>query len=172
VNAGASMMNYIEKEEIGQGAFGVVYKAFEEKNPAKFVAIKRMKSVRLGMGIPQDAYREMKILREISKIVKDGLSTPEKQGANHIVKLERVYMSHDANSNAMLNLVYNYAEHDLAEIIRYHRLKQVRISNRMIKSIMFQLLKGLDFLHRNWIMHRDISKILSFFNHLNAKMFD
>lgn len=37
---------YIEKDRIGQGAFGVVHKAVEENNPNKAVAIKRMKSVR------------------------------------------------------------------------------------------------------------------------------
>jgi hypothetical protein len=139
---------YLERERIGQGAFGVVHKAVEEKYPSKVVAIKRMKSVRQGMGIPQDAYREIKILKEISRFPHE-----------NIVKLERVYMSKDSNDHsAMLNLVYSYAEHDLAEIIRHHRSNSIRISQRMIKSIMWQLLQGLNFLHQNWIIHRDISK--------------
>lgn len=50
ISASVNTVTYIEKEEIGQGAFGVVYKAVEEKNPAKFVAIKKMKSARHGMG--------------------------------------------------------------------------------------------------------------------------
>lgn len=101
------------------------------------------------MGIPQDAYREIKLLKEISRFPNE-----------NIVKLERVYMSKDSDHAAMLNLVYSYAEHDLAEIIRFHRTHSPRplpFSPKMIKSIMWQILQGVNFLHQNWIIHRDIS---------------
>jgi serine/threonine protein kinase len=47
---------------IGEGAYGVVYKAesTNDKNH-KVVAIKQMKNTREGLGIPQDAYREIKV---------------------------------------------------------------------------------------------------------------
>ncbi|XXQ30474.1 Cyclin-dependent kinase 2 like protein [Plasmodiophora brassicae] len=131
---------------IGQGAFGKVYKAHRKDNPSKFVAIKHMNSVREGMGIPQDAYREIKILKEISRFPHE-----------NIVTLERVFMNpHGAGHSPGLSLVYDYAEHDLGEIIRHHRKTNTRMEPRMIKSIIWQLLKGVQFLHENWIMHRDL----------------
>lgn len=50
-----------KRDQIGEGAYGVVYKARSITNPNKFVAIKQMKSTREGVGIPQDAYREIKV---------------------------------------------------------------------------------------------------------------
>eukprot|EP00474_Spongospora_subterranea_P008933 CRZ09391.1 hypothetical protein [Spongospora subterranea] len=131
---------------IGQGAFGKVYKAHRKDNPTKFVAIKHMNSVREGMGIPQDAYREIKVLKEISRFPHE-----------NIVTLERVFMNPRGAGDAPgLSLVYDYAEHDLGEIIRHHRKSSMRMEIRMIKSIIWQLLKGVQFLHENWIMHRDL----------------
>jgi hypothetical protein len=50
-----------KRDQIGEGAYGVVYKARSNKDPSKYVAIKQMKSTREGVGIPQDAYREIKV---------------------------------------------------------------------------------------------------------------
>jgi len=142
-------VRYKKQQHIGQGAFGVVYQAFEVGQKAigvlgKCVAVKQMKS-RESMGVPQDAYREMKILKELSKLPNE-----------NIVRLERAYRLADPDGTSSLNLVYTYAEHDLAEIIRYHRAKSMPVDRKMIKSIMFQILQGVAFLHENWIMHRDI----------------
>jgi serine/threonine protein kinase len=109
---------------------------------SEFVAIKQMKSTRQGVGIPQDAYREIKILKELHH--------------ENIVRLELVDSLPNDQDGASLYLVYDYAEHDLADIIRHHRTTQRPCPPRMIKSILFQTLTGLEFLHRNWVMHRDM----------------
>lgn len=133
---------------LGQGAFGIVNQAWDIDDQEKCVAIKHMKSIRETTGIPQDAYREIKLLKELNGF------PPEK--TRNIVKLERVFMNRDSDGSNALNLVYGYAEHDLAEIIRFHRSSNIPMDRRMIKSILFQLLNGLKFLHENWIMHRDM----------------
>jgi cyclin-dependent kinase 8/11 len=54
-------------------------------------------------------------------------------------------------------IVFEYAEHDLLQIIHHHtQSNRHAIPARTIKSIMFQLLQGLLYLHRNWVMHRDL----------------
>jgi cyclin-dependent kinase 8/11 len=54
-------------------------------------------------------------------------------------------------------IVFEYAEHDLLQIIHHHtQPNRYAIPARSIKSIMFQLLQGLLYLHQNWVMHRDL----------------
>ena len=55
-------------------------------------------------------------------------------------------------------IVFEYAEHDLLQIIHFHTQHQSRppIPAKSIKSIMYQLLSGLLYLHRNWVLHRDL----------------
>jgi len=56
-------------------------------------------------------------------------------------------------------LVFDYAEHDLFEIIKYHREhydEGIRLSDVVIKSFLWQMINGIYYLHSNWIMHRDL----------------
>ncbi len=40
------------------------------------------------------------------------------------------------------------------DMIRVHRLQNTMCDVRIVKSVIRQVLAGLDFLHANWIMHR------------------
>ena len=54
-------------------------------------------------------------------------------------------------------MVYEYAEHDLLQIIHFHFHPEKRmIPPRMVRSIMWQLLDGVSYLHQNWVLHRDL----------------
>lgn len=54
-------------------------------------------------------------------------------------------------------MIFEYAEHDLLQIIHYHTQPgRNPIPGSTIKSIMYQLLNGLVYLHSNWILHRDL----------------
>jgi cyclin-dependent kinase 8/11 len=53
-------------------------------------------------------------------------------------------------------LVYDYAEHDLLQLIQWYRSRRLGMPEDMIKSIMWQLLNGVAYLHANWVLHRDI----------------
>lgn len=54
-------------------------------------------------------------------------------------------------------MVFEYCEHDLLQIIHHHTQPTRRpIPASMIKSILFQLLNGLFYLHQNWVIHRDL----------------
>lgn len=54
-------------------------------------------------------------------------------------------------------MVFEYCEHDLLQIIHHHTQPTRRpIPATMIKSILFQLLNGLYYLHQNWVIHRDL----------------
>lgn len=50
-------------------------------------------------------------------------------------------------------LVFEYCEHDMAHLID-HMGK--RFTESEVKSLLLQLLKGVEHLHEHWIIHRDI----------------
>lgn len=54
-------------------------------------------------------------------------------------------------------MVFEYAEHDLLQIIQYHATPSRHpIPASAVRSVLFQLLNGLLYLHTNWVLHRDL----------------
>ena len=127
--------------EVGSGTYGVVYKA-DIADSKKNYAIKHVKSFEAGKSRIRDVdanAREIKLLRELNHV--------------NVIRLEDAIIDTKAIS---LALVYDYIKHDLHRIIRHHSDKNEAIPKRMIKSIMWQLFRGVCYLHENWIIHRDL----------------
>ncbi|RMZ87144.1 hypothetical protein DV736_g5624, partial [Chaetothyriales sp. CBS 134916] len=125
-----------------------VYKAREKLGPnsdAKALyAIKRFKPEREGdaqlqwTGLSQSAIREMALCSELSH--------------PNIVHLAEIILE-----DKSVFMVFEYCEHDLLQIIHHHTQPRRLIPASMIKSILFQLLNGLFYLHTQaWVLHRDL----------------
>ena len=143
---------------IAAGTYGKVYKArikhdkdddIDDDKPEYF-AIKKFKldnpkthhdingnEVTHYTGISQLAIREMLLCRELSH--------------ENITKLVDIVLE-----NKSICMIFEFCEHDLLQIIHYHSHPTKDIPPATIKLIVWQILQGVTYLHRNWIFHRDL----------------
>ncbi|XP_035664249.1 cyclin-dependent kinase 8-like isoform X2 [Branchiostoma floridae] len=127
--------------KVGRGTYGHVYKAKrKDGSDDKEYALKQIE----GTGISMSACREIALLRELKH--------------PNVITLHRVFLSH---SDRKVWLLFDFAEHDLWHIIKWHRAskankKPVPIPRQMVKSLLYQILDGIHYLHANWILHRDL----------------
>ncbi|KAK4700677.1 cyclin-dependent kinase 8/11, partial [Phenoliferia sp. Uapishka_3] len=108
----------------------------------ELVAIKKFKPDKEGeavtyTGISQSACREIMINREISH--------------EHVTALKEVMLEEKS-----IYLVFEYAEHDFLQIIHHHSSTRTTLPTPVFKSLLWQLLNGVSYLHDNWIIHRDL----------------
>ncbi len=129
---------------VGAGTYGVVYKAVCKDDPKRVVAIKKLRLTREGDGLSLTACREVGLLRELSQ---DSLQH------ENIVSLRDVLVEPQSKA---LYLVFDYSEFDLFDMVRLHNKEKSRLPERRVRSLMYQMLSGIYYLHTNWIIHRDL----------------
>jgi len=139
---------YERVDQVGEGTFGKVYKA-RIKGPGKhnldikseFVALKKILMENEKEGFPLTAIREIMILKRLNH--------------KNIINLLEIVTSKPSEKNKFrgnVYLVFEYMEHDLSGLIS----RKYDFSLQVIKGIIKQILLGLDYLHENNIIHRDI----------------
>ncbi|KAI0337965.1 kinase-like protein [Trametopsis cervina] len=128
---------------ISSGTYGRVYKAKSKEADGRVHAIKKFKPDKEGdvvtyTGISQSAIREIALNREISH--------------ENVVALKEVILE-----DKSIYMVFEYAEHDFLQVIHFHsQTLRLPISPPTLKSLTFQLLNGLLYLHDAHIIHRDL----------------
>lgn len=127
--------------KIGQGTFGEVYKA-KCKKTNEIVALKKVLTENEKEGFPITALREIKILQVLRH--------------ENIVRLIEICTTKACASNkykSQFFLVFEFCEHDLAGLLSN---QSIRFTLGEQKKIMQQLLNGLYYIHKNFILHRDM----------------
>lgn len=124
---------YLKREVLGEGTYGVVYKAIDTKS-GQVVAIKKIRLGKQKEGVNFTALREIKLLKE--------LKDP------NIIELIDAF-PHKGN----LHLVFEFMETDLEAVIRD---RNIFLSPADIKSYIQMTLKGLAVCHKKWVLHRDM----------------
>lgn len=124
---------YTKLEKIGEGTYGVVYKA-QNKLTGQLVALKKIRLESETEGIPATALREISILRQLQH--------------PNVVQLVDVVME-----ETKLHLIFEYLDQDLKQLLNKRR---VGLPPLTLKLYLYQILSSLLFCHRHRILHRDL----------------
>lgn len=126
------MEKYQKIEKIGEGAYGIVYKA-KNRSTGELVALKKIRLEAEDEGIPSTAIREISILKELEH--------------PNIVRLHDVI-----HTEKKLTLVFEYLDQDLKKFLDTTE----RLESWVVKSSLCQLLRGIEFCHDRRVLHRDL----------------
>lgn len=128
---------YEKVKFLGEGQFAQVYKARDTQNDGEIVAVKKIKignRQEASDGINRTALREIKLMQELHH--------------PNILGLRDVF-----GQRSNISLVFDFMETDLEVIIKDTSLV---LSRGHIKAYLLMTLRGLEYLHHNWILHRDM----------------
>lgn len=126
-------LRFSNEEKLGEGTYGVVYKALD-KETNEIVAVKKIRLEHTDEGIPSTAIREISLLQELHH--------------PNIVDLKDI-----AHGENKLYLVFEFFNLDIK---KYLDKKGGPLPPQQVKSLMYQLLKGIVHCHERRIMHRDL----------------
>ena len=127
------MERYQKLEKIGEGTYGIVYKA-KDRLSDTIVALKRIRLEAEDEGIPSTAIREISLLKELRH--------------PNIVRLYDV-----VHTERKLTLVFEYLDQDLK---KYLDVCESGLNPTVVMSFLFQLLTGVAYCHHHRVLHRDL----------------
>jgi len=139
------MDNFQKIEKIGEGTYGIVYKA-KDKVTDQYVALKKIRLETESEGVPSTAIREISLLKEL-----------EHPG---IVQLLDV-----VHADQKLYLVFEFLDKDLKKFMDDYaasrRLEGLTDPNlglpeTLVQSYLRQLLEGIAYCHKHRVLHRDL----------------
>jgi len=130
------MDRYQKIEKVGEGTYGVVYKA-KDIGSGQIVALKKIRLEAEDEGVPSTAIREISLLKEL----KD----------DNIVRLLDI-----VHADQKLYLVFEFLDVDLKRYIETANQNRTPISLQIVKKFTHQLNSGLLYCHSHRILHRDL----------------
>ncbi|XP_054714389.1 cyclin-dependent kinase 10-like [Uloborus diversus] len=123
--------------KFGEGTFGTVYKV-KDKRTDEVVALKKLKIHKESECMPLNFTREIIILKELKH--------------KNIVNLHGVAVGKSIESTY---LILEYCSFVLSNVI--DEVDTASLLEPQIKCIMSQLFKGLDYIHKHFVIHRDLN---------------
>ncbi|KAH6894296.1 kinase-like domain-containing protein [Thelonectria olida] len=149
------MDNYQKLEKIGEGTYGVVYKARDLNNHGRIVALKKIRLEAEDEGVPSTAIREISLLKEM----KDP----------NIVRLFNIVHA----DGHKLYLVFEFLDLDLKKYMESLpvsdggrgkalpegsslHLAQLGMGDMVVRKFMMQLCEGVKYCHAHRVLHRDL----------------
>ncbi|PRQ17036.1 putative protein-serine/threonine kinase CMGC-CDK-PITSLRE family [Rosa chinensis] len=122
------------QEALGEGTYGVVYRARDEQT-GEIVAMKKVKMDNRDEGFPITSLREINILLSCNH--------PSIVGAKEVV----------VDKDGDILMVMEYMDYELKFLMES---MEQRFSIGEVKYLVKRLLEGVKYLHDNWVLHRDL----------------
>ena len=133
------LSDFTIKEELGKGAFGSVYLVKRNIDGQEY-AMKRVKIIQLSEKEKENALNEIRILASLNH--------------KNIIGYNEAFFDEISRT---LNIVMEYAnDGDLSRKIKYNLKNGLIFREDVIWDYLIQILEGINYLHENKIMHRDL----------------
>ncbi|KAK8801277.1 CDK kinase [Blastocystis sp. subtype 4] len=133
-----SVNKYRKIARLNEGSYGIVYKA-QNIETNEVIALKRIKfneNVVLQEAFPVTALREINIMQDLSH--------------PNILNVQEMVIGDNINE---VYMVMDYIPYELGRVL--HTIK-ADLTASEVKTLLYQLLSGLDYMHRKWYFHRDL----------------
>lgn len=137
----------LTRVKLGSGTYGEVFLAERENNPEVKLSVKQSRINKDNQSIASSIFRELVLLSEL----------------NHpmIVHLSEKDITFDPKA-LVLSFAYDFASVDLRKVVTFYAHRKsatgfFQLKPVVAKSILFQLLLALDYLHKRSIAHCDIT---------------
>ena len=142
-SVGSRLSDFEIIKQLGKGSYGTVYVVRSKLDMNTYV-MKKMELNHLKESQQKECYREVSILRKVSH--------------PNIIKYYSSFLE-----NESLCIIMEYAElGDLYTLIKHYKKHQKFFDEIILWRVAFEVLNGLEYLHSNNIIHRDI-KCLNLF---------
>eukprot|EP00128_Syssomonas_multiformis_P008395 Colp12_sorted_trinity150504_noHs@12849 len=128
------MDNYRKVEKIGEGTYGVVYKA-QDLTTQTYVALKKIRLEQEEDGVPATALREISLLKEMNN--------------ENVVRLLDV-----VHNTKKLYLVFEFLKEDLKKYMDTTGAEG--LTRLHVKSFLYQMARGIAYCHSHRVLHRDL----------------
>ncbi|KAL6073703.1 Mitogen-activated protein kinase, variant 2 [Balamuthia mandrillaris] len=128
------LRKYEQGAKIGEGAYGIVWKATRKKT-RETVALKKIFDAFQNATDAQRTFREIMFLQELGD-------------HDNIIQLQDVMK---AENDKDIYLIFEYMETDLHKVIKANLLQDIHK-----QYIIYQLLKCLKYMHSGNVLHRDL----------------
>ncbi|CAD8144953.1 unnamed protein product [Paramecium octaurelia] len=123
---------YQKLEKIGEGTYGLVYKA-RDNQTGEIVALKKIRMDHEDEGVPSTAIREISLLKEV-------------QHPNIVPLKDVVY------DESRLYLIFDFVDLDLKKYME----SVPQLDRMQVKKFIYQMLQALNYCHQNRVIHRDL----------------
>lgn len=127
---------YERLERVGEGTYGVVYKARDRATGA-VVALKKIRLEQEEEGVPSTAIREISLLKEMAH--------------PNVVSLHDVL-----HAESRLYLVFEFLDLDLKRLMDAAGAREFGRDARRVKLYLWQMLNGIAYCHSRRVLHRDL----------------